>query len=144
MKGSFLLLDLQPSRYQSLLNAVIHLFAGVGVLLLDLPALWCAGLLAAIVADYAVTGRMGWAGTLRCGADGHFEVQAGDEWLDAELSPETVVWPWLVVLHYRLAGAHRPVARVILPDSLDEEDFRRLRVWLKWRCAKSAIARHSA
>jgi toxin CptA len=46
------------------------------------------------------------------------------------LAPATVL-PWLCVLHIEYGG-HRFRLRV-LPDSIAPEDFRRLRVWLKWR-----------
>ncbi len=44
---------------------------------------------------------------------------------------DSLVMPWLVVLNVLPQGA--PVARgvVILPDSMDVEAFRRLRVWLR-------------
>jgi len=34
------------------------------------------------------------------------------------------------------AGSRLAKHLVILPDAIDAEDFRRLRVWLKWRCSK--------
>jgi toxin CptA len=60
----------------------------------------------------------------------------GDQ-LQVQLCPDSVVTPYLTVVHYqvknmpflrRLAAAHL----VILPDMLDAESYRQLRVWLRW------------
>ena len=39
----------------------------------------------------------------------------------------------LVVLRVALANRHRPLSIVIAAGSLPPQDFRRLRVWLRWR-----------
>ena len=57
------------------------------------------------------------------------------EWSDAELQPSTFVSPWLTVLNLRNDGFRRLSHVIILPGRVDAEIFRRLRVWLRWRCA---------
>ena len=42
------------------------------------------------------------------------------------------VSPSLTVLNLRVAGAARPRHLVILPDNVEKETFRRLRVLLRW------------
>ena len=74
---------------------------------------------------------------LRCCPDGGLEVRDGPEWGKVQVHPQSTVLPWLVVLRYRPQAGQRWRAWVILADSLPAEDFRRLRVWLKWLCAKS-------
>ncbi len=52
----------------------------------------------------------------------------GEEW--ASLLPGSVVSPFFTLLRFRTdAGAHR--ASVLLPDNIDAQTFRRLRVMLK-------------
>jgi len=53
------------------------------------------------------------------------------------LSPDSIVTPWLTIVQFKAKDAtylqrllSRPV--LILPDSTDAEDYRRLRVWLLW------------
>jgi hypothetical protein len=49
------------------------------------------------------------------------------------LQPQTVVLPFLVVLLYRQASRRRVQALLVLSDSLSAEDFRYLRVWVRWQ-----------
>lgn len=70
---------------------------------------------------------------LRLLGDGAMECRlAGEEgWLVAELMSGATVHPWLTVIRLKLAEGM--VAAVVLPDSATTEEFRRLRVWLRWR-----------
>jgi hypothetical protein len=43
------------------------------------------------------------------------------------------VAPWLVVVSWRPDGARMARAIVVAPDAVGEQDFRRLRVLLRWR-----------
>ena len=52
--------------------------------------------------------------------------------LPAEILPGTTVFVWLVVMRYRSEGEHRARNCVVLADSLPTDDFRRLRIWLRW------------
>lgn len=56
----------------------------------------------------------------------------------AELLPSSVVMPWLTVLNFREPGKRWPRALVIVPDRVDADPYRRLRVWLRWRCRSGA------
>ena len=55
------------------------------------------------------------------------------ETITLTLQPQTVVLPFLVVLLYRQASIRRLQALLILSDSLSAEDFRYLRIWLRWQ-----------
>ncbi|HWU83009.1 MAG TPA: protein YgfX [Methylophilaceae bacterium] len=46
--------------------------------------------------------------------------------------PTSFVAPYLTILHYRRAGRWSSRAVVIVPDAVDAEAYRRLRVWLRW------------
>jgi toxin CptA len=77
-------------------------------------------------------------------ADGRFAVaDPAGAWVPAELRHGAVPAAWLAVLAAR-DHAGRSRTTVILPDAADPEDFRRLRVWLKWRISSPADGRDGA
>lgn len=55
----------------------------------------------------------------------------GAQW-PCVLSPDSLVTPYLVVLNVLPQDSRRMRSIVILPDSMEAEAFRQLRVWLKW------------
>lgn len=59
----------------------------------------------------------------------------------ATILPETSVFLFLVVLH--LVEEEGPVRRqcVLLPDQMRADEFRRLRVWLRWRLTSETSGR---
>jgi toxin CptA len=56
----------------------------------------------------------------------------GGEQLTGQILRDSLVTPYLTVLNVLPQGARFSRSVVILPDSLDAESFRQLRVWLKW------------
>jgi toxin CptA len=44
----------------------------------------------------------------------------------------TYVSPLVTVLNLRVAGRMLPQHVIIVPDNVEREDFRRIRVWLRW------------
>ena len=50
-----------------------------------------------------------------------------------ELQPESAVLSRLIVLRLRLGEARRLSSLVLLPDQMSAEQFRLLRLWLRWR-----------
>lgn len=74
---------------------------------------------------------------LRLDADCRCEFQTRTgAWHEAALLGSSFISPYLTVLNLKPAGGRLVKYLVILPDTVDAEDFRRLRVWLKWRCSK--------
>src|SRR5512146_1110910 len=57
---------------------------------------------------------------------------ADGQWHECSLSGDTYVSPWLTILVLKLKSARFPRYAVITGDNIDGEDFRRLRVWLRW------------
>ena len=47
------------------------------------------------------------------------------------------VSPLLTVLSLRMLGAGGSRSLVVTPDALGADEFRRLRVWLRWRGARA-------
>jgi hypothetical protein len=54
-----------------------------------------------------------------------------DEWRTGVIRPGSFVASWLTIIRWR-APAHRFDRTLLIPDMLPEEDFRRLRVLLRW------------
>ena len=64
-----------------------------------------------------------------------FQIRAGDKY-EATLLGTSFVAPYFTILNLKVEGVWLVKHLVIFPDAINEEDFRRLRVWLKWRCLK--------
>lgn len=69
---------------------------------------------------------------LRCHRNGQLALKKTDTWTPFILDRQQTVMPGLALLHYRPAGSRRSQRLPVLADSLPPEDFRRLRVWLRW------------
>lgn len=59
----------------------------------------------------------------------------------ASILPQTSVFFFLVVLHLHEEGSRVRMQLVLLPDQMGTDEFRRLRVWLRWRLTSDARAR---
>jgi toxin CptA len=55
----------------------------------------------------------------------------GDQ-VTARVLADSLVTPYITVLNVLPQGSHLARSVIILPDSLDTESFRQLRVWLSW------------
>ena len=94
-------------------------------------------LLAAVSAAHALTPRIR---VLRIAEDGRVSCLAAGE---SEFSPVRVLpgataHPWLTVM--RLAHAEGKWLIVVAPDSAAPDEFRRLRVWLRWQAPVSDVS----
>ena len=54
-------------------------------------------------------------------------------WIECEALGSTYVISFLTILNLKGIDSGRTMRAVILPDSLDADDFRKLRVWLRWK-----------
>jgi hypothetical protein len=135
MKGHASTLNLRHSRRLTWAIVVMHAMAGCAVVLAGLS--WAARLpfLVAIGIGLFASTRHSDTLSVRAQADGGLAVRAGDDWVPASVSADSMVLSWAIVLRLRLEGRRRMETRVILPDSLETEEFRRFRVWLKWRAS---------
>ena len=65
---------------------------------------------------------------------------AGDgQFVEAALLPGATVHPWLTVVRLR-TEAGQGILLIVVVDTIKPEDFRRLRVFLRWRADISAEA----
>ena len=134
-----------PSRRLAGLLAGMHGFAAAMLWLAPLPHWLAALLMPAILGSAWHTLRRDAFRTLayslvalRLDADCRCEFQTrSGAWREAALLGSSFVAPHLTVLNLKPAGERLAKHLVILPDAVDAEDFRRLRVWLKWRCKKA-------
>lgn len=54
-------------------------------------------------------------------------------WVESELSGSSYVSPALTIVVLQPRGRGRTRRAVILPDSVDARDFRKLRIWMRWK-----------
>ncbi|MEZ5580183.1 MAG: protein YgfX [Candidatus Competibacteraceae bacterium] len=128
----------RPSRILLIGSGVAHGLAGVATIVASVP-LWAkAGLLVGIGLSLAWTGyRYGWR---RGGGfisrvellDGRWCLETGDGIRHPAGLTGGYAQPGIVVLNFRLEGGWRRSV-VLLPDAVDSETLRRLRVWLRTR-----------
>lgn len=141
MKGNAFTVTVAPSRRLRWAVVALHLLAGTAVVLAELAWAYRLAVIVAVVFSLVVSIRQAGAVALRCETDGSLSMRLGEDWQPVELFPDTVALSWLVVLRYRCQGHSRSESRPILADSLDRDDFRRLRVWLRWRPGMAEVAR---
>jgi toxin CptA len=139
-----LTLVINPSRLLAALLGAMHGIAVVSLSVLPIP-LWLR--LAAVIlvgwsffhglAKHASRRSPSAIRGLRIGDECRCEVALADgEWFEVELESGMLVTPFLTVLNFRRHedGKHLPL--VIMPDTIDSEGFRKLRVVLKWECSR--------
>lgn len=135
-----LTLAVQPSRWLKRATWVLSALAEVALLLADMP-LWLQVLGLAPLLLVTFRGRGQGALHLQCQMDGRLSLlQAGQDWQPVFLLPGSIVNPWLTTIRYRSETGKQGGTLVLLPDSLAEDDFRRLRVWLKWKAVTDTSA----
>ena len=128
--GEPLAIALQPSRQLGGLLLAAHAAALAAVFLADLPA----ALQAALAAAVAMSGwRLRQARRIQrldLGSDGRVRLEYADgRCLDAVPERQSTVTARLCLL--LLLHARGSETLLLLPDALDGEDFRRLRLWLR-------------
>jgi hypothetical protein len=129
-------LTLKPSLLYFLFLASGHILAGVAVCLLPF-AFWLRGLvLLSLVLLFWQVWRTASRGlpTLLLHSNGKLDfMQEGYEPLSMKATVDTLVWPWLVVLHLDADAGRKRKPLVIFPDGLTVSDgHRQLRLWLRW------------
>lgn len=133
------------SRYLAAILLVGHLSIMALVLYLDLSAVWKTAVLAVLLCSLLFELRM----ALRLGSKAvvKLRIAAGEtlqfamrdgQWHEGEVLGSTTVTSFLTVINLRVGSQRGIRSIVILPDSMAADDYRRLRVWLRWRPAAQA------
>ncbi|MBY0578396.1 MAG: hypothetical protein K2P57_05050 [Burkholderiales bacterium] len=124
---------LKPSMRLALLLVAVHLGAILFMLQVSyLLAALLAFSMAYSVMHYALLSLSGSIVALRIGKKTCTVFTRGGDESNCTLQGSTYVSPWLTVLNLKGAGRLAKTA-VILPDAIDGEAFRQLRVWLRWK-----------
>jgi toxin CptA len=131
---------LKPSRSLAAVLIVAHVAAGATLWPLDVPAWGKLSLAALMAMSLAFTVRrhalLASAASVRS-IEIHEEDRAAVHtraggWQEARVLGTTYVSPLLTVLNFRVAGRVFAQHAVIVPDNVDGDAFRRLRVLLRW------------
>ena len=124
--------SITPSRRLLLIQSLAHITVAIAVLAATVPSWLAAALLMVIGASLACQRRAFPVAGLVLNGDGRLEIVGADGTAsEVAVHPHTFVVSFLVVLLYRQERRLR--ALTLLADSLAVEDFRQLRLWLRWR-----------
>lgn len=138
-------ISLGTSRVLTLTLIFAHLSALVLLWLTDIPW-WLKGAVVPLFLGSLVLSLRGHAWranhyaviALELDDDCHgvFLLRSGQE-VEGRLLESSFVAPWLTVINLRPEESWRVRHAVILPDAIEKEAFRRLRVQLRWKCAQA-------
>jgi len=142
-------IELKPSKIALGVTLIVHLGAVVALLLSSISiAIKSLGMLLIVSSTLYSLSRIGWTRHFKlslrwvpifksvCWRDEfwYLRVDNGTEYI-AQLLPSSYVSRWLVVVNLRVTDLpwhSRNVSLLFLPDNIDKELFRRLRIRLRW------------
>lgn len=135
-------ITLRPSYLLALLLVAMHALALTSAWLVPLALAAKIGTAVPLTASLALSlQRHVWrAGkrsvrAIRLNGECDISLQGKDGvWLEITLLPSSFISPYLTVLNLSLEGESMARHVVLLPDAIDKEQFRQLRVWLRWKC----------
>lgn len=127
---------IRASRFLKLLLLLIHLLAMLACTVSPLPV-WARLALAALLMGsllyYQSNGAIARWKAIRLDESGGIELEdQGGRWESAQLVGNGWVTAVMVVLQVDVSSSGRKQSLLILSDSLSREDFRLLRVYLRW------------
>jgi len=134
-------ISISPSVRLAGALCAVHLAAAALPWLIPLPALGKGALTLAVAVsliyflarDAALHAANAIVGLeLKDGGGIAFRTRDGS-WVESELADSSYVSPGLTIVVLKPRGGGRTRRAIILPDSLDARDFRRLRMWMRWR-----------
>jgi len=131
--------NLQPSVYFTIVLVASHGTALAVLVPLALP-IWTRTLLALLVIASLLyhVWHDAWLlalssnNTLLLDGDVILLVARNGDQITAQVLTDSLVTPFITILNVLPQGAYLARSVIILPDSLDTESFRQLRVWLRW------------
>lgn len=133
--------SISPSVRLAAVVCGVHFFAAALLWLVPLPvagkamitlgiALSLVYILARDVALHAANAII----ALEIGEDDavSYQTRAGD-WVDCELLRSSYVSQRLTIVNLQPQGRRQTRHVILVPDNVDPRDFRRLRMWLRWK-----------
>lgn len=127
-----LVVPIKPSRQSRRLLAALHFLAGASLLLANLPVLAQTAGTAILATSLALHFRSGPNTAFRCKSNGEMDIRINEFWQAAEWVAYRVVTPVFTLIRFRQAGSAHDHRLVLFPDTMPGEDYRRLRVWIRW------------
>jgi toxin CptA len=135
------IITLSPSRQLVRLLALAHFFTLAVIWFLPISFFWRSGLMCITVGSFvfylqrdAKLALKNAVVALKWMPDNTLEIQQrSGVWLPAQIQPGGFVADYLTLVAYRLDGQRFTRHIVILPDMLEVEAFRDLRVRLRWK-----------
>ena len=132
---------LLPSRLLAAILVLAHAAAIAVVLIVELPQWIMVVAIALLIAQCAVVVRRqafltgaNAATAIEITSDHRLNVETRSEgWCEYAVLGSSYVTPYLTVLNLRKSGTRVARHVLLLPDSLNADDFRKLRVWLRWK-----------
>lgn len=134
------IMELRPSRQLAVILGGAHLGVLLVLAMLPMGGWLQAGAIALLLLSAACTiRRHAWRRGRGAVTALHFtdreqlRIRMHDGgWRAGRVLGSSTVGVLCTVLNIRLADRRFPLHTVIMSDSIDREDFRRLRVWLRW------------
>ena len=143
---------LTPSRLLAAVLVLAHAAAIAAVLMVELPQWLKVVAIALLIAQCAVVVRRqafltgaNAATAIEITSDHRLNVETRSAgWCEHEVLGSTYVTPYLTVLNLRRSSTRVARHVLLLPDSLNADDFRKLRVWLRWKEDTANSSRRAA
>ena len=131
-----IVIQARRSRRLPLIIGCAYFIAAIVLLATPVAGWWmvCAltGLAAGLCWQFALLRRQAISVTLEIGADGACRWHGGRRDCSGILRADSTVCPWLIVLGIDVPQSRRARRLLLLPDSMCAEEWRRLRVFLRW------------
>ena len=145
-------IGLRPSRLLAAILLLAYGAAITAVLMVDLPQWFKVVAIAVLFAQCVVVVRRR---AFLLGADAATAIEVTSDhrmsvetrssgWCEYDVLGSTYVTPYLTVLNLRRPGNRMAKHVALLPDSLNADDFRKLRVWLRWKEDSAKSSRRAA
>jgi toxin CptA len=137
---------LKRSPYLTMASACVHIGAVATLFPLQLPlaAKLAIGVALGLSLAHSIR-RFAWLGSpgsivgLELTDREHGSIQfAQGVWCEGRVLPTTYVTPMLTVVNVRVNGLRTVRHAIIVQDNIDADDFRKLRVMLRWAYPKDA------
>ncbi len=128
-----LIVEIRPSRQLRLGAALLHVAAGLALWLADLTNGVLVGGMSILIISLAFLSDHFQPLKLRGKTDGILEICNNEGCSQASRCEVGILAPALILLHYQPSGQSYISHLIVLPDSLPDMDFRRLRAWLQWQ-----------
>ena len=128
-----LVVTLGDSRQMHITIAAAHFCSAIAILLAAIAPLYQGLGIVLLLLNLIYWRRPAQSARLRANRDGKLQFWHDKQWRTATLKDSSVILPFCTVLRIAVEKPRLHRTIVVMLDSLPADDFRRLRVWLRWR-----------